>query len=49
VVLWFGPKEVIKILPDDGDNIFLKLAVEACTGYIVTGNAKDFLPGNSEK
>lgn len=40
--IWFEPKEEIKILPDEDDDKFLELAVEANAGYIVTGNTNDF-------
>ncbi len=41
--LWFQPKERIKILPDEDDDKFIELAVEACASYIITGNTNDFL------
>jgi uncharacterized protein len=42
IAVWFDPKEVIRLLSDVDDNMFLELAVEADAGYLVTGNSQDF-------
>lgn len=41
--IWFTPKERIKILPDEDDDKFIELAIEASAQYIVTGNTNDFI------
>ncbi|MFM9839675.1 MAG: putative toxin-antitoxin system toxin component, PIN family [Cyclobacteriaceae bacterium] len=42
IAFWFEPKEIIRELSDEDDNMFLELAVEADASYVVTGNTKDF-------
>lgn len=42
VAIFVTPSEKIQILPDEDDDKFIELAIEAEASYIVTGNAKDF-------
>ena len=42
ISIWFEPTEVIDVLTDKDDNMFIELAVEANANYIVSGNTNDF-------
>lgn len=42
IAVFVEPTETIQVLPDEDDDKFLELAVEAEASYIVTGNTKDF-------
>lgn len=43
IAAWFEPAEKVRVLPDEDDDMFIELALEAEAAYIISGNTNDFI------